>query len=60
MSLVRVPPEQLFFHFPWKEMFRLVILPCFDLCRSNSFHVNLVYEIQCSVLATENKGGGFM
>ena len=23
-----------------KEMFRLVVLPCFDLCRSNSFHVN--------------------
>ena len=20
-------------------MFRLVVLPCFDLCRSNSFHV---------------------
>ena len=23
-----------------KEMFILVVLPCFDLCRSNSFHVN--------------------
>ena len=22
-----------------KEMFRIVVLPCFDLCRSNSFHV---------------------
>ena len=23
-----------------KEMFRLVVLPCFDLCRYNNFHVN--------------------
>ena len=22
-------------------MFRLVVLPCFDLCRSNSFHVHV-------------------
>ena len=22
-----------------KELFRLVVLPCFDLCRSKSFHV---------------------
>ena len=25
-------------HFQWKNMFRLVVLPCSDLCRSNSFH----------------------
>ena len=24
-----------------KEIFRFVVLPCFDLCGSNSFHVNL-------------------
>ena len=24
-------------------MFRLVVLPCFDLCRSNSFHVQHRY-----------------
>ena len=23
-----------------KQSFRLVVLPCFDLCKSNSFHVN--------------------
>ena len=42
---VQIPLEQLFFSFSMeKEMFRLVVLPCFDLCRSNSsiyirFHV---------------------
>ena len=26
-----------------KELFRLVVLPCFDLCRSKSFHVYVIY-----------------
>ena len=24
-----------------KEMFMLVVLPCFDICRANSFHVSM-------------------
>ena len=40
MSWVRVPTEQLFFSFSMeKELFKLVVLPCFDLCRSKIFHV---------------------
>ena len=27
-----------------KELFRLVVLPCFDLCRSKSFHVRVLIE----------------
>ena len=38
MSWVQVPA---LFHFPWKKMFGLVVLPCFDLCRCNSFHVHI-------------------
>ena len=29
MSWVRIPPEQLFFFFLKKELFGLVVLPCF-------------------------------
>ena len=33
------PTRAAFFSFSMeKEMFRLIVLPCFDLCRSNSFH----------------------
>ena len=39
MSWILVPPEQLFSFSIGKETFRLVVLPCFDLCRSNSFCV---------------------
>ena len=41
MSWIPVPPEQLLFSFSMgKEMFRLVLLPCFDLF--NSFHILLL------------------
>ena len=29
-SWVRIPPEQLVFHFPWKTIFSLVVLPSLD------------------------------
>ena len=33
--------QWLFFSFSMKnELIRLVVLPCFDLCRSKSFHVH--------------------
>ena len=35
-------------------MLSLVVLPCFDLCRSNSSHVLYIY----SVLHTENVARG--
>ena len=38
MLWVRVPPEQLFSFSMEREMFRLIVLSCFDLYRSNSFH----------------------
>ena len=27
-------------------MFRFVVLPCFDLCRSNSFHEKSLYNFE--------------
>ena len=45
MSWVGVPPEQLFFHFPWEKLFGLAVLPCFDLCRSKSFHVDTLHTM---------------
>ena len=36
-------------------MFRLVVLPCFDLCRSNSSHVHYMCEYGCGGYV-----GGFM
>ena len=45
MSWVQVPPEQLFFIFQKKELLRLVVLPCIDLCRSNTFHVCSVFDV---------------
>ena len=32
-------------HFPCKKMFRFVVLPCFNLFRSDSFHVNTQLEV---------------
>ena len=32
-----------------KEMFRLVVLPCFDLCRSNSFRVCVCFRVSVCV-----------
>ena len=41
MSWVRVPPEQLFSF----SMEKVVVLPCFDICRSKSFHVYMYIHI---------------
>ena len=37
MSWVRIQPDSFFS--TEKDMFRLVVLLCLDLCRSNSFHI---------------------
>ena len=52
MLRVRVPLEQLFlFSFSMeKELFRLVVLPCFDLCRSKNVHVNTQLGVGTSLL----------
>ena len=50
MSWVRVPPEQLFSFSMEKELFMLVVLPCFDLCRSKSFHVNAQLGVGTSLV----------
>ena len=33
-----------------KELFRLVVLPCFDLCRCKSFHVNTQLGVGTSLV----------
>ena len=48
MSCVRVPPEQLFFLLK-RKLLGIVVLPCFDLCRFNCFHVQASIVTMCSV-----------
>ena len=51
ISWVRVPPEQLFFKFSMeKELFRLVVLSCFDLCFYKRFHVNTQLGVAASLV----------
>ena len=39
-----------------KELFMLVVLLCFDLCRSNSFHASIWFSLSISnVFANKNK-----
>ena len=48
MLLVRVPPEQLFFSFSMeKEMFRFVVLPCFDLGLTVPLLKLILYPHKC-------------
>ena len=48
------PTNEALFSFSMeKEMFRLVVLPCFDLCRSKSFHVQEQSHAQSTAQGNE-------
>ena len=38
-----------------KEMFRFVVLPCFELCRSNSFHASHEQYIYSTIFKTQER-----